>query len=711
MALVVQLSKMIGCFNLGIPILFVTIPAALGLSYNCNYCNVSSIPPTVPIKATELHLVGNRIRSISQSSLTALTDITLLDMSRNSLAYVEFGSFSGLMIIKLVLSYNQISDVPHIEPLANTLTSLDLSANLISTIKPFTFNNFTVLSMLHLTSNSITTLPDFAFHAPFARFYQVFINANRLNMLSKLAFAGMSAQYLILNNNELTEFPCLNNITFVRYLHLRDNPIRIVPHGCGQWWKHLHHIYLARTRLTSVDNITKFTPRLNRMEVYGASLTVSDETFKHTPYLSWLVMRDLNQFPMFYSNKATLWHVDLGGRAIQCIDEPLLDGMNAVLYFRLWDTSIVQLPHPGCSGSAYENSTTKGYFHSLRTLMVYSSHLEKLPSIHNVYQLEHLYLQYNRIATIDDADIPELNNLNLWQIYRDKLTNFPNLTSLGFNSSLATIDFRENKILAIPCFSYGFKMHHLVYIYLNRNRIDYICNMDFAPNVKAVYLEGNPLSGIAFLESTNVPLLNLHNVTIQSNNIDIMSDSALRVVPNCWLLQMEENKIKQFPAIKLIASTIAHVQLHTNLIPDVPCAALDLLEALVTLYLDDNLISYVCPMLLALAPKLTHLGLSGNRLLEIADLRTPARTQPTTVVLTNNPFKCLSALCWMLFVPPQGNLQLELKNTLCLDSEDMRRDITPGLTAECTCESLNYCIYRFFAMRSPFYGKYIIQNA
>ena len=61
------------------------------------------------------------------------------------------------------------------------------------------------------------------------------------------------------------------------------------------------------------------------------------------------------------------------------------------------------------------------------------------------------------------------------------------------------------------------------------------------------------------------------------------------------------------------------------------------MEYLLTHHPDDNLISYVCPQLLAPALKLVHLGLSGNRLLEIADLRKPARMQLTVLYMNENP--------------------------------------------------------------------------
>ena len=415
-------------------------------------------------------------------------------------------------------------------------------------------------------------------------------------------------------------------------LHSQISPIPNVPNGCGQWWRKPHSVGLEHTQLTSVDGITKHTPHLRGMSVYGRKpFVVSNETFKTTPHLRGVVMRNLNQFPMSYSSKATLLHVDLGGRAISCIEEAELDGMTAVRHFRLYRTSLTQFPQPGCSKKPYENDTVQGYFQSLIDLTIYSSNLERLPSLHNASQLVRIILLYNKITTTDDLVLPEPNSLYQWRIWRDTLTTLPNLPSLGTNSSPTILQLTENKI----CFPSGFEMFNLLYIYFQYNRIDYICNMNFAPNIKAINLTKIPLFDIDFLESTNVPLLSMHNVLMRFNGIDLISDSAFRVIPHCRVLHLDNNKIKLFPNIKLIANSAVLIRHDKNLIEDVPCTALDKMKELLTLHLEDNMIKLVCPDLISMAPKLYNLGLSGNRLVGIADLRMPSRSQPTTVVLTH----------------------------------------------------------------------------
>ena len=596
-------------------------------------------------ETTHVYLEGNRITSILSSSLSTLTNTVLLDLGKNLLTDVEDGSFAGLRITHMDLSYNQLTYVPDLAALASTLSLLDLRSNAITAIEPYAFTNFTALNRIYFSANSITSLPDFALHKPRAGLYHLYINGNSLAVLGNRAFEEISVSYLVLDDNALEEIPCLQNTRRVTYLYLRKNPITTIPSGCGQWWNSLKILHLEQTRLTSLDGITKYTPNLLRLRVDGSPITLSDETFKETHVLTDVIMRDVNLFPRFHSSKSSLVRLELGGKSISCIEEAWLDGMNKVTRFVLGSISIELLPHNGCSNNSYENNTGLGYFLSLHTMVV--------------------------------------NN--------GKLIHLPNLTALGHNSSLTFLQLRDNRIPSVPCFPDTFKLNNLERLDLLNNQIDYICNLDFVPNIQYLLLSGNALVDIMFIESTNEPLLYLQYIQIESVTIDSLSDSVLRVFPNIGNLRMGANNIEVFPNIRLIAGGAEYIALHQNLIPDVPCTALDRMDKLISINLEANMITYVCPTILSLTPKLTTLNLKNNKLLELADLRVPVRLQPTSVQLIGNPLRCLTAMCWMLFVPQASQLQLGLSTTTCVDSEDKGKTMIVGLTEECTCKSVDGC--------------------
>ena len=665
----------------------ITWPGVVTTIYSCSNCGLQRIPADISHDTNELRVKGNRIRHISRVEIMSLTDMTLLDVSSNFLSSVEFGAFNGLNIEHLDLSNNRLEEIPNIEPLALNLTELLLNGNRIMAIKPFIFTNFTALRTIILSDNEIVNLTDYAPHAPFTQMESVKIDGNGLATVGKLAFAETGVKWLNLEQNVLLEFPCFQRIGYARYVNLRENAISVVPEKCGQWWGCITHLYLQSNSLTSIDGITKYTHRLEKFHISGSPLTLSDDTFKNTLRLSTLQMYDVKQFPWFHKSKDTLRKVLLTGEDMICIDSAHLDGMNAVKEFELErSTSILRLPDPGCSGSSTENITSRGYFKSLTYMKIRYSKLEKFPSLHHAIKLETLIMALTRIATIDASDIQQLNNLRRWELEKSRLNHFPNITALGNGSKLATLRLSNNHISSIPCFPHNFKSNHLTTIDLNGNRIDYICNLNFAPNISNLYLKKNRITADLFLASTTTPLLRLTDVIMQKNKIEAFSDSSLLIVPNCRNFKIEGNNLSILPNIKLIASTVVNVLLRSNLIPELPCSTLGRTEQMVTLELSDNQITYVCPQILSLSPKLTDLRLDINSLVEVADLRKPGRSQPTSVRLDHNPLKCVAALCWMLLVPSDGYLQLSLENLQCMvPPDDSMTAIRLGLSAECTC--------------------------
>ena len=664
----------------------VTWPGVLTTIYSCSNCGLQRIPTDISNDTNELHVKGNRLRHISRIEIMSLVDMTVLDVSSNILMSVEFGAFIGLNIEHLDLSNNRLEEIPNIEPLALNLTELLLSNNRIATIEPFIFENFTTLRRIILSVNEIAKLADYALSAPLTQLDSVIIERNGLAVIGKLTFAETDVENLTLDQNALVEFPCLQHIISIQYLSLRKNVINAVPEGCGQWWGWITHLYLQSNSLTSIDNITKYTSRLQTLYTSGSSLILSDDTFKNASRLSTVHMYDVNQFPWFHGSKTTIESVLITGKDVTCVDGAHLDGMNAVKVFQLQkSTSIIRLPHLGCSGDSAKYTTSSGYFKSLTSIKILYSKLEKLPSLHHATRLQRIIMARTRVATVDVSEIPELSNLWEWVLVKSRLNHFLNITALGNQSRLAILRLSENRISSVPCFPDTFKSYHLTTINLNMNRINYICNLNFAPNIANLYLMQNRITADLFLASTTTPLWRLTDVIVQTNKIDAFSDSSLLIVPNCKNFKIERNNLSILPNIKLIASTIVNVWLKSNSIPEVPCSTLGRMEQLIILDLSDNQITYVCPQILSLSPKLTGLRLDNNSLIEVADLRKPARSQPTSVRLDHNPLKCVAALCWMLLVPLDGYLQLSLENLQCMaPTDDSMTAISRGLSAECT---------------------------
>ena len=298
------------------------------------------------------------------------------------------------------MSYNQLTSVPHIEPLALSLWSLDLRSNHITTVEPYTFSNFTALSRLYLLNNSLSSLSDFALNMPHALLYAVHLEASGLATLDDFAFSGLDVENLQLDCHALTEFPCSKDIKMLECLYLNNNPISRAAVDCSPRWNTIRLVQLEGTLLTSVDNITKYATSLEELEVGGSPVTFTDETFKGTRFKH-IILKDVTLLPQFHSSKLTLEYLELGGIAVHCIDDVWLDGMANLQNFRLIDTSIDLLPNSRCSNNTYENRTVLGYFRSLHFLHIKESNLIQFPDLTKFgsnASLRYLYIRGSKIS-------------------------------------------------------------------------------------------------------------------------------------------------------------------------------------------------------------------------------------------------------------------------------------------------------------------------
>ena len=449
-------------------------------------------------------------------------------------------------ITLLVISRNRLTNVEVDSFSSLKIRTLTMSYNQLTSVPPIESLAYS-LSILNLDRNRIFTVEPYTF-SNFTEFKRLYLQCNRINSLGHFAFAGGKALYLRMSYNALTKFPCLKNIRRIYNIYLNSNPISTAPVDCGPHWNTLKLVQLRGTFLKSLDNITKHAPSLDRLEVGGNSVKFSDETFKDTRF-TYIVLRHVSWLPEYHSSKATLGHVELGGIALHCIEDVWLDGMVNLRTFKLIQTSVDILPDHGCSNNTNENRTVLGYFRSLS-----NSVINKSP-----------------------------------------LIQFPNLTLYGYNASLYYLQIKESKISSLPCFPDNFKLYSLFKIDLTENQISHICNMNFAPNIRTLLLSQNPLFDTLFIELTNIPLSNLYHIEIESIGMESLSDSVLRATENVRELKCGSNMINLFPNIKYISRSVVHIELHDNVIPNVPCTTLDIRQKLTSLNLVDNVITLCAP--------------------------------------------------------------------------------------------------------------------
>ena len=107
-----------------------------------------------------ISLFRNLITDVQDSAFSAYTGLKVLNLSRNKLIYVSSSAFNQTLITNLLLLCNQLSCIPDLSVIHNTLENIHLHGNKLSTCdKQFVYEvNFTKLSTIFLGGNGLTHL-------------------------------------------------------------------------------------------------------------------------------------------------------------------------------------------------------------------------------------------------------------------------------------------------------------------------------------------------------------------------------------------------------------------------------------------------------------------------------------------------------------------------------------------------------------------------
>ncbi|KAG9266831.1 leucine-rich repeat and immunoglobulin-like domain-containing nogo receptor-interacting protein 3a [Astyanax mexicanus] len=163
---------------LGLLLLLVSAPISQGQScpqrcdcvpqnkaVNCQNKRLSSIPSGIPLDTKLLDMSGNSLRWVEHGDLSTYVQLEELDLSENLISVLEPNAFSSLLNLRVLrLRANQLKLVPMgaFSHLAN-LTTLDLSGNKLVILLDFTFQDLRSLRNLEVGDNDLVYISNKAF--------------------------------------------------------------------------------------------------------------------------------------------------------------------------------------------------------------------------------------------------------------------------------------------------------------------------------------------------------------------------------------------------------------------------------------------------------------------------------------------------------------------------------------------------------------------
>lgn len=303
-----------------------------------------------------LSLDGQGVGSLKAGDFEGLSNVTVLDVSRNQLTDLPEGLFAGLSSLEtLRLSQNRLTDLPEgifaglssLETLAlsynrltdlsngwladlSSLERLELDSNGLTQLSQEQFADLANLEVLSLSYNQLSTLPDGVF-AGLTRLMQLHLSGNRLDALPNRPFAGLSElEVLELSSTQISIFPedAFADLSKLRVLNLQHNILGTLPGRLFAGLSDLERLYLWGSRLNNLpEDLFAGLSRLERLSIGRNRLTtLPDSIFSVLGALKELNLEhnQLSDLPDgIFSGLTSLESLYLGGNRV----EPLPIGL------------------------------------------------------------------------------------------------------------------------------------------------------------------------------------------------------------------------------------------------------------------------------------------------------------------------------------------------------------------------------------------------
>lgn len=225
-----------------------------------------------------LNFSRSSISEIRQYTFNGVTKLENLDLSRNSISFIDEKAFvTNVNLSSLWLANNNLTEI-HACTFSelNNLRNLDLSNNFISSIKLETFLNNSKLESLCLANNSLTTIYPGTFQSQTCLSY-LDLSGNKIRHIKEIFYYNTKLKSLLLANNNISEFHpsafhAENNLSYIdisgnrieelenlmfcrlKYLFVARNNVKLLRPRSFSNCKELLNLSLAENNITEIKD-------------------------------------------------------------------------------------------------------------------------------------------------------------------------------------------------------------------------------------------------------------------------------------------------------------------------------------------------------------------------------------------------------------------------------------------------------------------------
>ncbi|RLN63819.1 hypothetical protein BBJ29_006897 [Phytophthora kernoviae] len=473
----------------------------------------------------ELVLSGNKL-SCLPNSIGLLENLESLHVEENALTALpeQIGALRKLHV--LIAHTNQLTGLPSSFRALRNIQNLDLKKNQLESTGD-ALATLSGLKFLDLRQNKLVVFPVLPEGAALD---QVFLGYNTLSSIDEISILRIEDSVTILDmrDNKLQGLPtnlaCLYRL---KTLDVANNDLTDLPPGLG-YLKHLNHFIVDGNPLRAIRRSvissgcealkkylrTRGPPpigvdvleeerdelQLERERVAQASSCNSDDApppaseftalFREAAATGTMVLMNnsLGVLPADLVSQGqfnfgeTLLHLNLSSNQFRVL--PAEIGELKLLKTLTVESNELQSLHPSIAGLPHlgllrlqknqlsaesiseflHNSTALG--RSLKELDLRNNCLTSMPlELCQLHSLETLLLAFNRIETLEQFPWSQLTNVSLISISNNKLRSLGRIYDAPL---LASLSFENNNLTKVPC------------------------ELGLCPNLRAIYMNGNP---------------------------------------------------------------------------------------------------------------------------------------------------------------------------------------------------------------------------
>lgn len=443
---------------------------------------------------------NNITGDIKENTLTGLRNITILDLSRQSINGIKDKAFTGMAsLTHLNLSNNNIQEIGKSSFDNSSIVVLDLSHNKISDLIFFQ-NCLPNVTVLYLRNNNITVVPTNIFGNQ-SQMRKLDISMNKIKIIEQYSLPLKNLQYLNIVGNCLSDIIKKNVFSPAKYLRFLD---------------------LSNFNITKIDDSAFVDlPVLARLNLSNNHIeAIEPNNFKGVDNMYSLDLSHNNLTHLSF-NKSILTNnlkaLYLNNNKLRNISKPFVNKCK-LIYLDISNGDVSDL-----------TALSADIFPNLTALHLANNKIKHFnnPQINTLTTLIDLGLSSNEINNIDLSHFKELMTIDL---SNNNLT-YLNSTLFKNNEHLQSLDVSRNNIKDLPPGTF-----------------------QFMKNLKLLNLSSNYLTKLRFGS-----LKGLHKTEVldlSKNYITVLDVDVFHECDELKTLIIDYNRIKTFDVERLILNSL-----------------------------------------------------------------------------------------------------------------------------------------------------------